>query len=122
MHTLDVSYHGHTYRIHLRPPRRNYHYLRLSVDGCGVLNLDWIAAQAEAEETQLPPPYADSSEQQRPGTTYRLALRADASARIQIVSDSLTTTPADDATLPRVSVPSIVHKAALIAYQRRYRL
>jgi hypothetical protein len=68
------------------------------------------------------PPYADSSEQQRPGTTYRLALRADASARIQIVSDSLTTTPADDATLPRVSVPSIVHKAALIAYQRRYRL
>ena len=56
MHTLDVSYHGHTYRIHLRPPRRNHHYLRLSVDGCGVLNLDWIAAQAEAEETQLPPP------------------------------------------------------------------
>ena len=33
MHTLDIPYHDHTYRIHLRPPRRNNRRLRLSVDG-----------------------------------------------------------------------------------------
>ncbi|EHM52270.1 hypothetical protein [Cardiobacterium valvarum] len=39
MHTLDIPYHGHTYRIHLRPPRRNNRRLRLSVDGSGTLYL-----------------------------------------------------------------------------------
>ena len=46
-----------------------------------------------------PAPYADGSPQQLLGATYRLALRADATARIRLVSDMLTTTPADDATL-----------------------
>ena len=88
MHTRDISYHRHTYRIHLRPPRRNNHYLRLSVDGRGVLNLGWIAVHAEAEEAQSPIPYADSGQQQRLGTNYRFALRTGASACIQIIGDN----------------------------------
>lgn len=118
MHTLDIPYHGHTWRIHLRPPRRNNRRLRLSVDGRGTIylshpprssratigqfihnNLDWIATHARPQESQPPAPYADGSPQHLLGTTYRLALRADAGACIQIAGDTLTTTPADAATL-----------------------
>ena len=139
MHTLDIPCQNHTYRIHLRPPRRNNRRLRLSVDGRGTLylshpprcrpadieqfihnNLAWIAAHAQPQENQPPAPYADGSPQHLLGTTYRLALRTGASARIQIAGDTLTTTPADDATLATRfrafhHAQSLAHIPALVA-------
>lgn len=89
---FDLAHLGHTYRIHLRPPRKGNRRLRLSVDARGVIHLsrplrtplheaqafarahlDWIAARATAQEIHAQHnPYGEGSVHYLLGERYTL--------------------------------------------------
>ncbi|MDO5091300.1 MAG: SprT family zinc-dependent metalloprotease [Cardiobacteriaceae bacterium] len=117
MQYIDLPFHHHTFRIHLRPPRKGNRRLRLSIDSHGSVFLShplrasraeisafvqqhapWIAARAQPLSAQLAhDPYADGSVHFFLGEAHTLHLDGDANIRIE--NNTLHTAPADTATL-----------------------
>ena len=115
---FDLAHNGHTYRIHLRPPRKNNRHLRLSVDGTGQVHLsrpmrstlqtarnfayahlDWIAARAIPQEARSSAsPYADGSRHYLLGDTYTLRWQSGQSG-IAVARHDIVVAPAADAIL-----------------------
>lgn len=118
MRHIDLPCHGHTFRIHLRPPRKGNRRLRLSVDAHGSVFLShplrasqadiaafvqqhaqWIAARAQPLAVQAArDPYGDGSRHHLLGESCVLHL--DGTGK-NILQDNhiLRTAPADAATL-----------------------
>lgn len=118
MNYFDLDHHGHTYRIHLRPPRKTNRRLRLAIDVRGDIrlsrpmrasladaqafaraHLDWIARRAVPLQAQSArDPYAAGSTHWLLGETYTLDLQGENPALIP-ENRILRTAPADAAIL-----------------------